>query len=79
MVTIRKTENDGSVHEITFGSTLEATKALGALFNVELSESVQRQEQRQALNNSLRQEWLRGSASSTDDVQKLFDKARHTS
>lgn len=77
MVTIKKTENDGSLHEISFSSTLEATKALGALFNVELAESVQRQEQRQALNDALRQEWRRGGASSTDDVQKLFDAARH--
>lgn len=75
MITVKKTEN-GNTQEITFDTTIEAARALGSLFNVELSESVRRQEERQALNNALRQEWRRGSGVSTDDVQKLLDETR---
>lgn len=77
MLTIKETGSDGSVRELTFSDKAEAAEALRVAFGIEKSEAQRERETRQRLNDGLREQWRRGSGVSTDDVQKLFDKARH--
>lgn len=77
MLTIKETNIDGTTtKELTFSSKTEAAEALRVAFGIEKSEAQRERETRQRLNDGLREQWRRSSGVSTDDVQKLFDKAR---
>lgn len=77
MFSIKETAENGTTKEMVFSNKSEAVEALRTLLGVEKTAAQTQAEQRQALNDALRQQWQRSGATSTADVQKLIDAARH--
>lgn len=73
MLTIKETNVDGTTKELTFSSKTEAAEAIRTFFGFEKSEAQKQAEQRQRLNDSLRQAWRNVS---TTDPSQIFDQAR---
>ena len=74
MLTIRETNIDGTTKELTFSSKTEAAEAIRTFFGFEKSEAQKQVEQRQALNDSLREQFRRGQ--STSNPRALIENAR---